>query len=119
MGRVHTATNVIRMCARCHDCAENLDTPVWLPSGAKWYFPKLKFTHCLWLKINRSPEEYDAEILTRLRCGRLEEPVEPHPVFQAEWLARQGREVEAVELLATSDFPGTIYDLLHSKAQPK
>lgn len=118
-GRVHTATNIIRMCQRCHDCAEQLTTPVWLPGGVKWYFPILKFVHCHWLKIARSPKEYDAEILTRLRMGHLEEPEEPHPVFQAEWLARQGRDREAADLLATSDFPGSLTDLLFSSMQPK
>lgn len=118
-GRVHTSTNIIRLCQRCHDCAEGLDTPVWLPDGRKWYFPKLTFAHCHWLKLTREPKEYDAETLTRLRMGILHEP-EPVPaVYQAEWLMRQGRHTEAVAMLKTCDFPGTLFDLAASSMQPK
>lgn len=118
-GRVHTATNIIRLCQRCHDSAENLSTPVWLPDGRKWYYPFLKFPHCHWLKLHREPAEYDAETLTRLRMGILHPPEEPHPVYQAEYLARQGRTTKAAEVLAGCDFPGTLDDLLGATTQPR
>lgn len=120
-GRVHTATNVLRLCQRCHDLAENLDTPVWLPDGTKWYFPKLTFAHCHWLKLNRSPKEYDAETLKRLRMGVLDEPEEPPAVFRAEYVARTRHDLERAAAILKTDptFPGELRDLLLARMQPK
>lgn len=111
-GRVHTATNLVRLCQRCHNSAEGLTVVVRLPDGTKYNYPALRFAHCHWLKMSREPAEYDAERLRRLRLGHLTEPEAPPAVYLAEWFARHGDTTSAQHWLNESDFPGTLRDLL-------
>lgn len=118
-GRIHHSANLIRLCARCHDLAEGLDTPVWLPDGRKWYYPKLTFAHVLWLKRYHDPDEYDAAQLERCHMRPLPAPVKPDGAFLAEYHARRyGNLRAAEELLSESSFPGSVADLLHTSMQP-
>lgn len=111
-GRVHAATNLLRLCQRCHNSAEGLTVSVQLPDGTKYKYPPLLFAHCHWLKIEREPAEYDAERLRRLRLGHLTEPEAPPAAYLAEWFARAGDTTSAQSWLNESDFPGTLRDLL-------
>ncbi len=117
-GRVHHPANLIRLCARCHDLAEGLDTPMWLPDGSKWYPPKLRTTHMMWLKRSREPKEYDEAVLRKLHMRPLPE-LEPVPgVFNIEYLARQ-KDIFPTGTISDSGFSGTIFDLLNARMQPK
>lgn len=111
-GRVHTATNLLRLCQRCHNSAEGLTVVVRLPDGTKYHYPPLLFAHCHWLKKEREPGEYDGERLRRLRLGHLTEPEAPPAVYLAEWFARLGDTTSALHWLNSSDFHGTLRDLL-------
>lgn len=118
-GRVHNPTNLIRMCARCHDLAENLDTPVWLTDGTKWYYPKLTTAHVMWLKCDREPREWDEVVMRKLHMRPLPDLEPPPAVFLAEYHARQGSVAPAIVERVLREFPGTMYDLLTAKMQPK
>lgn len=119
-GRVHTETNLIRLCQRCHDLAEGLDTPTWLPeNGPKFYYPKLALAHVLWMKREHEPAEYDPARLAQIHMRPLPEPEPPPSVFLAEWEARrEGRLTAAEALLRGSEYPGEISDLLRARMQP-
>ncbi len=119
-GRVHTPTNVIRLCQRCHDCAEGLDTPVWLPDGTKWYYPKLSLANVLWMKARRAPEEFDRVRLRQIHMRPLPDEEAPHMVYLAEYVHWQRGNHLAVEtVLRGSDFPGDLNALLGARMQPK
>lgn len=115
-GRFHEATNLIRLCQRCHDLAEGLDTPVWLPT--KFYYPKLTLPHILWVKRDRDPDDFDPSRLAQILMRPLPEPQEPPGVFRAEYALRTtGVKPERLdEWLA--GFPGDARSLLAQRMQP-
>lgn len=117
-GRVHTPTNLIRLCQRCHDCAEGLDTPIWLPDGTKFYMPKLTVGQVMWLKRHREPGQWDGIRMRELHMRPLPDLVPVPVVFLAEYLARTGMYLVAREGLRGTDFPGTVEDLLNSTMLP-
>lgn len=72
-GRAHEPTNLLRLCLRCHNLAEGLD----VRGRDGRLLPKLMIGHCLWLKREQDPRDYDPVRLQELRACRLPDPERP------------------------------------------
>lgn len=132
-GRKHEATNLIRLCQRCHDLAEGIDVPVWVPlttdpptlsdgtaQTRKVYYPKLRLPHVLFAKRYVEPEDYLPHRLAEILMRPLPEPEEPPAVFRVERLWRGGASVAARQLCDdTVDEHGlTVAQIMLQKALP-
>jgi hypothetical protein len=108
-GRAHEATNLIRLCDWCHGAAEGQPRRVLWQSRAardRYLWPCLSLAHCLWLKREREPAEYDPARLAQLLLRPLPDPEPPPAVYRAAWALRRGRRADGAAALAASDFPG-------------
>lgn len=85
-GRSHEACNLLRLCHRCHLCAEGHF--VTGPSG--YPYPLLRQDRCLWLKEADEPDDYDLKRLIELQGWNLPDLVEVPECFELDWL-RWGR----------------------------
>ena len=75
-GRSDEATNLLRLCQRCHNLAEGIVT--WRVPGQTC--EKLTIGMCLWLKWKQDPLDYNPIRLELLRGSRLPDK-EPPPDF--------------------------------------
>ncbi len=79
-GRSDEPGNLLRLCWRCHQCAENQPQ---LTAGI--VYPILTLANCLWLKRLRNPGEFDIARVRVLLHRNPPDPEEPDAAFAAEY----------------------------------
>jgi hypothetical protein len=87
-GRAHEATNLIRVCRRCHQLAEGSAIPGNI-NGVKYLWPKLTIENVIWCKMLEDHESVDLLRLSELLGRYVPKPVEFDHLVRVEMMNRK------------------------------
>lgn len=85
-GRSHEACNLLRMCQRCHDLAEQ---KLIINPRTKEAYQKLSKQDCIAIKFAREPEEFNLARLIELVGYQLDEPTAVPTWIDQEYFRRR------------------------------
>lgn len=83
-GRAHEATNLIRMCHRCHNLAEGQRYSGHI-NGKPFVWERITIPMVLWCKIRSEPEVVNLDRLNELQGCYLEAPTPVYSELLWEW----------------------------------